>query len=364
VDNPTRAFVLNAWMKLSVRFSAQSKERIGQLIAPFQSSMSLELQQRSTEYGVLLGTQWDGLRSNLLDKMPVLDEAAIRRRRAAFDEGAFADETSPRKPASSGGAGAGAAAGGNALDLNGIFGAGGGSVGGASSGGGGGGGGSLLDLDDIFGGGPSSSAPSSGMAGLTLQPQASPVRAAPAAAPVSSSNHDLLSDIFSSPAPAPAPVAQQNNQSYNHNQFGSQMLMPTPASSSPVPMQQQQMYPPQQQQMNMNMGMGMGMGTNQPAMMSMMPPAAPAPTPVPAAAAAPVVTPMISSSPSAASASLKVFDKGGLQVSIYMFKFYKNDIDYFGVGALCNACVVSATIASVVPFMHIIPLFGFCLFCH
>ena len=49
--------------------------------------MSLELQQRSAEYSALLSaSQWDGLRKELLGKMPVLDETALRRRKAAFDD--------------------------------------------------------------------------------------------------------------------------------------------------------------------------------------------------------------------------------------------------------------------------------------
>jgi AP-1 complex subunit gamma-1 len=280
VDNPTRAIVLNALMKLTVRFTPYARERIGKLMAPFQNSMSLELQQRSTEYGVLLSAQWEGLRRELMDKMPVLDEAAIRRRRAAFDENTFSDDKSlsPKGGSSSAALSSMGAPAGNAgaLDLNNIFGGSGSSAPAPARGGGT----SLLDLDDIFGGG-APAAPTAAMASMTLQPAASPAKsAAPAAF-----NDDLLS-LFG-PASTPAPSQAQQ-----------QMLMPTsapiPYSTSPVPGSAPMGYPAPAP-----------MGYN-----SMMPPAAPAPAPV---------MPMIISSPMAAaalSAPIKAFEKAGLQVRL------------------------------------------------
>lgn len=310
VDNATRAIVLNALMKLSVRFSAASKERIAKLMAPFQNSMSLELQQRSTEYTVLLSAQWDGLRRELLDKMPVLDEAALRRRRAAFDENTFSDDSkslSPKGGSCGSNANFAAPSSAPALDLNNIF----GSSAPASFGGAGApksSGDALIDLDDIFGGG-SSIAPSAAMGGMTLQPQ-------PAHSPVNTSNTfgtsgshtDLLSQIFSTPSPTPV----QQQQSYQP----SAVLMPTPSFtpgySSPAPAPAPMGYPAMGGMNNMGAmgarstmgGMG-GMGS------SMMPPAAPAASAVP-------LMPMILSSPLAAAAAtspaILAHDKAGLQV--------------------------------------------------
>lgn len=171
-DTSIKALVVNALMKLTIRFSPAVKQGIIDLIAPYKHSMSLELQQRSCEYSVLLGAKWENLRREVLDKMPVLDESTIRRRRAAFDE--------------NNGSGDVALLGSSAADFTS------GSIltstttmapqaSNSSN--------SLLDLDDIFGGG------------------AAPVKAA---AP-SSSNHDLLSDIFSGPAASP-PMIQMNVQ--------------------------------------------------------------------------------------------------------------------------------------------------------
>ena len=86
-DVTTKGLVLTSLVKLSSKFSPSAKFTIAELITPFQASMSLELQQRSAEYTALLSTaQWDGLRKELLGKMPVLDETALRRRKAAFDD--------------------------------------------------------------------------------------------------------------------------------------------------------------------------------------------------------------------------------------------------------------------------------------
>lgn len=85
VDIATKAVVLNALVKLSVRLSPACVAPIVAMVAPFQNSMSLELQQRAAEYTVLMGGQRDALRRELFDKMPVLDEETVRRRRAAYE---------------------------------------------------------------------------------------------------------------------------------------------------------------------------------------------------------------------------------------------------------------------------------------
>lgn len=290
VDNSTRAIVLNALMKLSVRFSSASKDRIAKLMVPYQNSMSLELQQRSTEYGVLLTSQWDNLRREVLDKMPVLDEAAVRSRRAAFDENTFSDDSKSLSPKPSSGAVSSLAPQptGN-LDLNNIFG--GGATHASKNGGD-----SLIDLDDIFGSGPA--APSAGMSNMNLGGAA----AAQSSAPTSygNSNHDLLNEIFSSgPSLSPTPYQSQPQYQTQAQQVPqqSQMLMPTPVYGAAPP------------------AMGYGM-----------PPAAPAPV------AAPVMPMVLTSArvASAATSSIVAFDKAGLQVliSFVIFFFFVNTHNY------------------------------------
>lgn len=298
VDVATKAIVLNAWMKLSVRFSPASQQRIVALMAPYQNSMSLELQQRSSEYTVLLSGagQWEKLRRELMDKMPVLDEATVRQRRAAFDEGAFSDGSLSPTPSKSNGGGTASAAigGGNsnqhaALDINSIF----GNTGGASSAAavtshnGGGGGGSLLDLDDIFGHSPS----------IAPTPAYAPQQQQQNQNHSSSNNNDLLSQIFSAQPAAPQQNPQQNQQMYGQQQqqqmYGGQpsMLLPTPAP--------------------MAGGGGAGGG--------MLMPAAPAP-----AAAMSMPMPNIATSPAvvaaAGSSAIKAFDKAGLQIFMEISK--------------------------------------------
>jgi hypothetical protein len=94
-DATTKGLILNALVKLSVRVSSSAKKQIRELILPFKSSMSLELQQRSSEYSVLLDTQWESLRGEVLGKMPVLDEAALRKKRSAFTIEDTAGDFSP-----------------------------------------------------------------------------------------------------------------------------------------------------------------------------------------------------------------------------------------------------------------------------
>eukprot|EP01038_Epipyxis_sp_PR26KG_P011986 gene11986-16046_t len=209
VDVATKALILNALVKLTVRLSVNAKGVILALIAPFKNSMSLELQQRSSEYSVLLTSpQWSNLRAELLDKMPVLDEAAIRKRRAAFDDNTFSDSPtpsgglSPPKPSQSN----------NSMDIFGGIGSNNSAikVTPKSS--------SLLDLDDIFGG---SSVP--------ITPQNQPIQPTLpsnnlnngfnnlSSIPQSQQQPDLLSQLFSNTAPTLSPSNQFNPPSAPNN---------------------------------------------------------------------------------------------------------------------------------------------------
>jgi AP-1 complex subunit gamma-1 len=209
-DIAIKALVLNALMKLTVRFSGSITPYIIEFIAPFRHSMSLELQQRSLEYSVLLGGQWGELRKNLLEKMPVLDDAEIRKRRAAFDDGTFSDSSSP-KPLSAAAVSMPSASSFDALGgvtFNQT----------AQSNGGS----SLLDLDDIFGSGKPMAPVTNYSQGAT-----SPVVHATAA-----SGQDLLSQIFSSPMPASNALPLAPQSVFNINNLPVTSLMPPAAAMS------------------------------------------------------------------------------------------------------------------------------------
>jgi AP-1 complex subunit gamma-1 len=235
-DINLKGLVINALMKLSTRFSVSSRSAISDIISPYRHSMSLELQQRSSEYITLLGSQWEHLRRELLDKMPVLDEAEIRKRRARFEDGTFQDDTKKSAPLSP-------------VPSSANFMGGGGHHMPAV----GGGGNNLLDLDDIFGGGGAAPVVQKPAGQQQHQPQQQQFHQ-PATNPLSphKTTHDLLSDIFSS-SPAPMPMTANNpnnnmfgNSNTNNNAFGNNLappnllqpqppLNPTPSNNNFMP---------------------------------------------------------------------------------------------------------------------------------
>jgi AP-1 complex subunit gamma-1 len=262
-DATIKGLVINALMKLSVRFSSQSRTAIAEIITPFRHSMSLELQQRSSEYIVLLGNQWDNLRTQLLDKMPVLDEAEVRKRRARFEDGTFQDEAkkAPLSPLPSSNNLLSAT---NSAPRPAV-----------SSGN------NLLDLDDIFGGGP--------VAAPVQQQQyqaqpTTPTKAAP-------STVDLLGEIFSSPAPVSAPA--NNNFPPAAGPFGNNNLL-QPSNN----------FPPAAPLMPMN---------------SFAPPAAPAP--VTAAAPMPMIATNLTNN-----LTVTAFEKNGLFIVMDVSKSVPGDL--------------------------------------
>mmetsp|Transcript_34888 Transcript_34888/g.33179 ORF Transcript_34888/g.33179 Transcript_34888/m.33179 type:complete len:878 (+) Transcript_34888:174-2807(+) len=193
-DTTTKGLILNALMKLSVKISPAMRHLITELIVPFQTSMSLELQQRSSEYSVLLNSQWDSLRGELMAKMPMVDEAALKKRRAAFDTGAaaFFNDTGDMSVIKTAGDTTDSALGVNvsktvvaksqSISSSLVT-----EAGSSSSNV------SLLDLDDIFGGGASESStlPTQSVASsFGYQPQ--------------DNQQDLLSDMFSSSTLSPS----------------------------------------------------------------------------------------------------------------------------------------------------------------
>lgn len=208
----TKGYLLNALMKLTVRVNSSVKAAILEIISQYRSSMVLELQQRGVEYSTLLGSpHYDGLRTELLGKMPILDDAALRKRKQEFNDsenlgtGSMAadlgkiqisaapqltsNQTHLNQPSSqytaTSSAAPPAAKGGNFL----------------------------LDLDDIFGGGGSAPlAPTQVQQKPAAQSQQFNMNsmAAPAPAPANNST-DLLSDIFSMPNNSAPLVPQSNN---------------------------------------------------------------------------------------------------------------------------------------------------------
>lgn len=172
----TKSYALNAMMKLTTRFQNPSEvQKLTQLIASFNSSVVLDLQQRATEYTTLGKPQWASLRPDILASMPAIDVTKLRNRQNRVDsmpgnssssnnmmdmlsDNSYGSDAPKQQQA----APAAAAATPN-----------------------------LLDLDDIFGGGAATtnSAP-----------------AAPVATPAPAAAVDLLADLFST-APSSVPVA-------------------------------------------------------------------------------------------------------------------------------------------------------------
>ena len=274
VDTTTKGLILNSLMKLAARVSPAARQIIKELIAPYRSSMSLELQQRSAEYSVLLESKWDSLRGELMGKMPVLDEATLRKRRAVFD-----DSTAELNEV------AASASKGNLPSIsfptsttsNSSFGQ---PVSSFTSNGAGSASTSLLDLDDIFGGGGGGGG---GSGGSVMQPTSfdngflSQNNTQPLGNNNNNNNNnnnsvDLLSDIFST------------------NSLTSPVMSPSPAFYPPTQQPTPQLFPQQTlgQTQNQNQGQNM-MGLN------------------------------LMQNVNSDEISVKAFDKGGLQVSCCFF---------------------------------------------
>ena len=118
-DLALKALVLNTAMKLSTRLGPNNTATINDFISRFKNSMNLELQQRSTEYSLLLAAKFTNLRSELLSKMPVLDESAVKRKKQSFTGG---DMTVGSSSGNLGGIAAPTGNSGSLLDLDDIFG--------------------------------------------------------------------------------------------------------------------------------------------------------------------------------------------------------------------------------------------------
>ncbi|XP_062221646.1 AP-1 complex subunit gamma-2-like isoform X2 [Phragmites australis] len=89
-DVTTRAMCLVALLKLSSRFPSTS-ERIKQIVAHNKENIALELQQRSIEFSSIM-QRHQSIRSSLLERMPVLDEASYLVKRAATTQATISSE--------------------------------------------------------------------------------------------------------------------------------------------------------------------------------------------------------------------------------------------------------------------------------
>uniref|UniRef100_H3G6T5 AP-1 complex subunit gamma n=1 Tax=Phytophthora ramorum TaxID=164328 RepID=H3G6T5_PHYRM len=191
----TRAYSLNAMVKLTTRFSSSTEiAKLNAMISSFNASMVLELQQRATEYTTLGQPQWSSLRNDVLTGMPAIDASKVRSRNDNLGSSAvgstdlLGDEDTGASSSS-----------GNAAAPKPVQAA----QSSASA--------SLLDLDDIFGGGASTTS-----AGTSFSASSS-VPAAPPAV-------DLLADIFSSGPAAPAPVTSSFGSSNGGAAGGNDLL--------------------------------------------------------------------------------------------------------------------------------------------
>ncbi|XP_027362371.1 AP-1 complex subunit gamma-2-like [Abrus precatorius] len=92
-DLTTKAMALIALLKLSSRFPSCS-ERIGEIIVQFKGSLVLELQQRAIEFNSVIAKH-QNIRSTLVERMPVLDEATFIGRRAGSLPGAASTTAAP-----------------------------------------------------------------------------------------------------------------------------------------------------------------------------------------------------------------------------------------------------------------------------
>ena len=67
----TREYLLNALIKLSSRLSGEVVEELKRMMAEFESSVAVELQQRSCEYRVLTSDKLAKIRNGVVARMPV-----------------------------------------------------------------------------------------------------------------------------------------------------------------------------------------------------------------------------------------------------------------------------------------------------
>ncbi|KAF7809272.1 AP-1 complex subunit gamma-2-like isoform X1 [Senna tora] len=92
-DLTTKAMALVALLKLSSRFPSCS-ERIKDIVVQYKGNLMLELQQRSLEFNSIIAKH-QNIRSALVERMPVLDEATFIGRRAGSLSGTASTPAGP-----------------------------------------------------------------------------------------------------------------------------------------------------------------------------------------------------------------------------------------------------------------------------
>ncbi|OBZ84889.1 AP-1 complex subunit gamma-1 [Choanephora cucurbitarum] len=184
----TREYVMTALMKLSSRLSDSSAQaKIKELLHQHTVSMEVEIQQRAVEYTNLFS--YDAIRPAVLEPMPV-PEARTIIQATTKSESARQNSTSVAGPSDQD----------LLLDLMGV----------GTSGGGDGGGGSGLEQEMV----------------------SSPVANTPTAAPPSTSNADLLADLFGGSSSSPAPAAAAPMSHDLMDLLGGGNIMGSPASQT------------------------------------------------------------------------------------------------------------------------------------
>jgi AP-1 complex subunit gamma-1 len=286
-DVATKSLILNALLKLTAHVSFAAKETIQAALAPFRQSMNLELQQRSSEYDVLLGRgDWDALRGEILAKMPVVDEATWRRKKesaganspSAGAKDAFGLDDSVDLLAGDVGV---VSSGSSAIKMP--------SVPIPSSA-------SSSGLLDIFGSGPVASAVPVKAGSTSIFDDMSALSLGAPAAPKANTIVDIFGGGVISPLPPTAPSATPATaNSAILDLFGGASLAPTPAAPIAAPSS------------NL-MGDLMGLSMSAPS---------------PSLAAAPM-SPIAAYAPAASAMSGEVvvpgYDKGGMQISLHCTK--------------------------------------------
>ncbi|KAF0714241.1 Aste57867_3956 [Aphanomyces stellatus] len=222
-SDQTKAYGLTAAVKLTTRLSQpDSIAALQALLATFKTALSVDLQQRSSEFSGLLDPRWGSIRGDILAPMPMIDMTRVRTRASqtlAFSAPSMSSDFDDQAVATPAAASTAAPA----AD-------------------------SLLIFDDIFGAAPTASAPPATAAPVTAAPprdlledifSTGPAPAVAAAAPAPLSNGSLL-DIFGGPAPAPAAPVQavqppgQHIRAYEKNGLALDIELSKPNLSDPT----------------------------------------------------------------------------------------------------------------------------------
>nr|PNR43621.1 hypothetical protein PHYPA_016002 [Physcomitrium patens] len=93
VNSTTIAFCLMALLKLSSRFP-HCTERVESLLQEYHTSIDLELQQRSFEFGSIVSSH-SNLKVSLTERMPILDFASYSSKRTGYDKRYGSHSVSP-----------------------------------------------------------------------------------------------------------------------------------------------------------------------------------------------------------------------------------------------------------------------------